>query len=237
MRARLRIAAISLLLLGGSLLAASSPNDVETILHGQSFSKVLPRGYIIEFADDAEQQIAMQSNRSVSSVKVHREFHEYMCRSIAAMHEDQQERKRSVLDALTSAFSSVKDDSEASSRYTTRYEIDHAGLFRGVSVVLSSDSYAGLLATAPGVSAVSPIRMLRPRVSLRTPTPDDTSHLSRRGDQKVDTLGALRMTGFDRVHSEGFLGQGTIIGIIDTGERVRSSERAHHLTFLARYRN
>ncbi len=227
-----RSGAAAAVLLLGAVFASAATDDgfLDDFLpdRASTSGKILPRGYIVEFSDDAEHHIAKQTKRSLASVNVHEEFHKYMARSLPG----HREQKRSVLDSLVSAFSRVNDDSSHSdsadvrSLYTTRQEIDHAGVFRGVSVVLASDSYAHLLAKAPGVASVSPIRSYNgPKVSPMV-VPKEvvdaltrrTGSAQRRDGEPADTVAPHRMTGVDRLHAEGFLGQGMVIGIIDTGE-------------------
>ncbi len=234
----------ALLLVSAGVHASVSASDALSAapgLLGQSTRprNVVPRGYIVEFADDAEQHIARQAKRSLESVSVHAEFHQFMTRSIAALDKGeetlQQVRKRGLFDALSSILSSILGTgnnggpgSDAASLYSQRQSFDEAGLFRGVSVLLSSERYAGLLSKAPGVTRVSPIRIFeRPDfdpvgvpqeivgnilgASAVPPPP------GRRDDQSIDAYAPHRMTGVDRLHAEGFLGQNTTIGILDTG--------------------
>ncbi len=206
---------------------------------------IVPRGYIIEFADNAEQQIAQITRRSEASLQVHDEFHKFMARSISALHadsDDQVQTKRDVVtDDLASAFSDVlKDDTASvniSSAYTLRYTWDQPGIYRGLSLTLESDRYAQLLSKAPGVVNVSPIRVV--------PAPDSRTRSLPNGfveqyaaalQQKaaaegtaaatssaatspgLDIFGTNQMMGVDRLHAEGYTGKGIVIGLIDTGE-------------------
>ncbi len=109
----------------------------------------VPQTYIVEFADDAEQQIATAHNsksdnknnkRSASDVNVHDEFHAFMARSIAEFHGDtNKSKKRDLIDSI------LRGDTDAGEQhhgYVTKYTYNSPGLFRGVSVKLHSDSYA-----------------------------------------------------------------------------------------------
>ncbi len=187
-----------------------------------SLGDILPRGYIVEFADDAEQHLAKRAKRSHRSFSVHEEFHEYMARSITVMDRNakQVQRKRGVLDVLSSALTQVvgPQDQAAGRPYTTRESWDHAGLFRGVSVLLASDHHASLLAKAPGVISVSPIRIYAaPKTFPAAVSGEAILHISQHFPQTWDPFGTHRMTGVDRVHAEGLLGKDIVIGILDSG--------------------
>ncbi len=214
---------------------------------GSDSRAIVPRGYIIEFADDAEQQIAQVTGRSGASLQVHEEFHKFMARSISALQidsDDQAQTKRDVVtDDLASAFSDVlKDDTTSvniSSAYTLRYTWDQPGIYRGLSLILESDRYAQLLSKAPGVVNVSPIRVvpapdsrsrglpngfveqyaaaLQQKAAADGTTEATTSAATSPG---LDIFGTNQMMGVDRLHAEGYTGKGIVIGVIDTGETL-----------------
>ncbi len=196
---------------------------------------VLPGGYLVEFADDAERGIAQEARTSKSMpFSILDEFHAFMTRSIAATNDHVskgEQLQREVLGDLGSALAMIVDEGGAarnvSALYSVRRSWDHEGLFRGVSVQLVSDQYAALLTQAPGVVRVSPIHRYRaPSVSgSLSAASDGIAKLVARDDASTsssamigeDSLAARRMIGVDRLHAEGVLGQGMTIGIIDTG--------------------
>ncbi len=218
------VAAAALLFLGAGFASSFSLDDPFSGALSASQPRkadILPRGYIVEFADDAEQHIARQAKRSLASLNIHEEFHKYMARSIAEMDDRSKQHKRGILDMLSSALSSViGSDQSTDHLYTTREEFDHAGIFRGISVVLASDSYAPLLAKAPAVVNVSPIRRYSlPNLSPVAVPDEVVAQMTSASDQgqPLNTFLPHHMTGVDRLQAEGFLGNGTVIGIIDTG--------------------
>ncbi len=196
----------------------------------------VPRTYVVEFADDAEHQIAAAHNskaenkvkRSPSDINVHEEFHAFMARSIAEFHGDKTE-KRGLIDSILRGNSGT----DAKEKYQTRYSWNSPGLFRGVSVKLNSDSYAGMLSQAPGVSSVSPVGLITTGSVAGVPASDEvvkqyaarrklgettSKHSKRQNDigQPMETQGQI-MAGVDRLHAEGILGQGITIAVIDSG--------------------
>ncbi len=201
---------------------------------------ILPRGYIIEFSDDAEQQIAQHTKRSPSSINVHDEFHAYMARSIEALDltnaGDNRKAKRGVLDELSAVFAGVLGTDSANQNvsnnaYKVRYSWDDSTIFRGVSVLLASDSYLSLLEKAPGVTRVSRIQtfsfpdlggLMRPGQAVGQASPsvqDDSKALRDAITASASAQGGIgphAMTGVDRLHAAGVTGQGVIIGVIDS---------------------
>ncbi len=225
--AYLLLGAISII---STVSASSSHLNLPDTALGAAYNRsgsVLPRGYIVEFADNAEQHIASQTKRSLSSISIHEEFHKYLSRATADFP-GKEERKRDLLDVISSTFANATMDAELNrtSAYITRVSWDHAGLFRGVSVMLASDHFAPLLSKAPGVLSVSPIRTFTlGRFAPAVASPELVQQVfaprNQSGDgQQNKAYGPHRMIGVDRLHDEGFRGQGMTIGILDTGERT-----------------
>ncbi len=144
----------------GKIASDRNKNAVGVPLNGG----IVPRAYVVEFADDAEHAMAKHSKRSVSSINIHDEFHSYLARAIAIENGLGSNEKRGFLDSVKSSLSSALTGEDAAGThtadkgFTTRYSYDHAGIFRGVSVLLGSDSHAPLLAKAPGVVKVFPVK-------------------------------------------------------------------------------
>ncbi|OHE99124.1 peptidase [Colletotrichum orchidophilum] len=127
----------------------------------------------------------------------------------------------------------VTKAAEASIPLRVRYEYTDKSVFYGVSVSLDSDSDSDKLRALPGVENVIPVQSLahphRPSGNLkRSPSSgkgsehatrnydsSPQSSFSRRAD--VDWNSPHVMTGVDRVHAKGVLGEGVRIAVIDTG--------------------
>ncbi|KAK1700245.1 peptidase [Colletotrichum godetiae] len=125
---------------------------------------------------------------------------------------------------------------EASIPLRVRYEYTDKSVFYGVSVSLDSDSDSEKLRALLGVENVIPVQSVahphRPSSNVkRSPPSSKTSEhvtrnydsgrdqyrssLSRRAD--VDWNSPHAMTGVDRVHAKGVLGEGVRVAVIDTG--------------------
>ncbi len=223
----LRLASVAALLLSG-LTAPSSASEVS---RGPEAGTIIPRGYIVEFADDAEQKIAQLTKRSEASIQVHDEFHKFMARSISGLPQVKRDVSDILETALPDVFKTEAAVANISSAYTLRYSYDSPGIFRGLSVLLASEHYVHLLSKAPGVVAVSPISVIPAPESHPIAAPEgfmeqysaalreaaSTDSLTASSTPIQDTESSHRMIGVDRLHAEGFLGQGVTIGVLDSG--------------------
>ncbi len=232
--------AAALLLLLGGLTGALARSGALPAGTSPSPSSLVPGGYIVEFADDAEQHIAKRTRASASDISVHDEFHKYLARALRLENArvDVTRGKRDVLRdfdvAISDVFAGGALGVNASSAYTVRHSWDRPGVFRGVSVVLASDGNAHLLSGAPGVINVERNRVYpKPDCQLAA-TPLDLYQKRAAALQAVsqtsadqstnavaasvpDALTPHRLTGVDRLHAEGYLGKGMTVGIIDSG--------------------
>lgn len=144
--------------------------------------------------------------------------------------------KHSTTDGLNvSPETIIERAAELSIPVQVRYEFRDKSVFYGVSVSLEDDAHAEKLRLLPGVENVTPVQRMAhpyraagnkspPTVASRNPTPRSSSGdgklrtkpvLSR--DLKIDWNTPHAMTGVDRVHGEGILGEGVRIAVIDTG--------------------
>ncbi len=212
----------------GELVESIGKASDATAVKKSKTGTTVPKTYIVEFADDAEQQIAAAHNsnprssikRSASDVNVHDEFHAFLEQSIADLRSSERKR-RDLLDSILSN----NEGAEVDKGYQTRFSWDSPKLFRGVSVELTSDSYAGLLSMGPGVAAVSPVGLHSPSHSKPIAVPKEfiSKYVSKRsvanssGGNSTDAYTPHVMVGIDRLHAEGIRGQNITIGIIDSG--------------------
>ncbi|KAL0942353.1 subtilisin-like protease [Colletotrichum truncatum] len=125
-----------------------------------------------------------------------------------------------------------KQAAEVSISMQVRFKFNDKSLFYGVSVFLTDDNDAEKLRSLPGVKDVIPVEQLAhpqrpfendvPSTELQPKNrnfdgrkPQTGSILSPRSE--VDWNNPHAMTGVDRVHAKGILGEGMRISIIDTG--------------------
>lgn len=123
--------------------------------------------------------------------------------------------------------------------YETRFEYNDPNTFVGMSVILDNQDDYHTLASAPGVKriyrtnlytipAFEPVTVSSDFVKAATgkdgaAATGPASRKKRRDEPKnanqgfTDTFSPHVMTGVDKVHAEGFLGKGQVVGIIDTG--------------------
>ncbi|SPO23644.1 related to subtilisin-like serine protease [Ustilago trichophora] len=214
-------ASAGLLLLGGSVQAANSPavaagpkplqgpvvapNAPPTLKNSRGkvaqLEKInyLPRGYIVELESSA--------SKSGKRDNPHAEVHDHLAKRGKA--------------------------------YKTRFEYNDPATFVGMSVVLDNEDDYQSLVSAPGVKKV--YRTTLHTVPAYEPTTVSSefvkaatgkdgagvaaglSRKKRRDQPKnaeqgyTDTFSPHVMTGVDKVHANGFLGKGQVVGIIDTG--------------------
>ena len=120
--------------------------------------------------------------------------------------------------------------------YKTRYEWNNAETFVGMSVVLNSDDDYEALQNAPGVKGIwrnnlYNIAAFEPTVAsesfVRASVSGQSSAASTEGARVgppsgaeagvKDTFSPHVMTGVDKLHAQGYFGQGQVVGVIDTG--------------------
>ncbi|KAI3535770.1 peptidase [Colletotrichum abscissum] len=131
----------------------------------------------------------------------------------------------------------VSKAAEASIPLRVRYEYTDKSVFYGVSVSLDNDLDSEKLRALPGVQNVVPVQSVahphRPSNNVKRSPSSGKGHekyaarnfessreqskslLSRRAD--VDWNSPHAMTGVDRVHAKGVLGEGVRVAVIDTG--------------------
>ncbi|KAL0959397.1 hypothetical protein HGRIS_014646 [Hohenbuehelia grisea] len=92
-------------------------------------------------------------------------------------------------------------------------EYDAHGIFVGASMTIKSADDVSKLSKVPGVKAIRPVRR------IRRPEPIELHAVSDPQDPRVpaNALSTHIMTGVDKLHEEGFTGEGIKIGIIDSG--------------------
>ncbi|KIM45529.1 hypothetical protein M413DRAFT_442200 [Hebeloma cylindrosporum] len=97
--------------------------------------------------------------------------------------------------------------------YEVLKEFDTEGIFVGAALSLDTAKDAIAVANTPGVKAIRPVR------SFKAPELVERHVLSGKSDPQLppDSFSTHVMTGVDKVHAEGNIGNGIKIGIIDTG--------------------
>ncbi|CAA7260648.1 unnamed protein product [Cyclocybe aegerita] len=120
--------------------------------------------------------------------------------------------KRSFERSLDAVYATLQERDVA---FDIDREFDSAGLFVGAALTVNTPQDAAALATAPGIKAIRPVvRYERPNpVKSHVVTgPDDRDPSIPADGQSTHVL-----TGVDKLHAEGLLGEGIKIGILDTG--------------------
>ncbi|KIO16474.1 hypothetical protein M407DRAFT_33880 [Tulasnella calospora MUT 4182] len=100
-------------------------------------------------------------------------------------------------------------------KWSLREEFNSPGMFVGATVNLESEKDLAILADIPNVIAISPIYLHRaPQLTESRDLVLDTAYA-------FDTFAPHVMTGVDKLHAQGFLGEGIRIAIIDSGVDYR----------------
>ncbi|KAG8953400.1 hypothetical protein FRC04_002242 [Tulasnella sp. 424] len=96
-------------------------------------------------------------------------------------------------------------------KWSLRRQYDTPGIFIGAAVNVASKKDLAALADTPHVVSIRPVyrRPAPASVALRT--------LNAKSPRPLDTFAPHVMTGVDKLHAEGYFGEGIRIAIIDTG--------------------
>ncbi|KIO30674.1 hypothetical protein M407DRAFT_20207 [Tulasnella calospora MUT 4182] len=100
-------------------------------------------------------------------------------------------------------------------KWSLREEFNSPGMFVGATVNLESNKDLAILADIPNVIAISPIYV------HRAPQLTESRDLVLETAYAFDTFAPHVMTGVDKLHAQGFLGEGIKIALIDSGVDYR----------------